>query len=164
MQAARRYTERSNIIADMVYTEWDTQIVGLPKKRERVNIVEKIAPEAKKARKSAVLTISLITIVFALFAGVVWRYAAISELGKENIALETQIEEKYSRLDSLTIDILEKADLRGVQEKAELLDMGFAESSQIRYIQLSEDNAHKTEVAATGSEAGFLEKLLKWEF
>ena len=162
---ARQYNVNTNpnLLPDIVATEWDTEIVGAPLKKERANVVEQVAPETKRARKTAVLAVSLIAVVFAIFAGILWRYAIISEVGKENVRLETQIADQYSRNDNLNMDILEKSDLRGVQEKAALLNMGFAENSQIRYIQLSAENTHNSE-AATEEDMNFLEKLLKWEF
>ncbi len=154
----------TNVVPDIVLTEWDSEIIGAPEKKERVNVVEKVAPQAKAARRTAILAISLISVVFALLAGIVWRYAVITEVGKDNIELAAQIEDQNSRIDSLSIDILEKSDLRSVQEKAALLDMGFADSSQITYIELSNSNAHSVEAQDNGVEAGFFEKLLKWEF
>ena len=163
-QTARKlYTaqENPNVIPDIVYTDWDTEIVGAPKKRERVNIVEKVSPETKAARRTAVMTISLIAVVFCLFAGIIWRYAMISEVGKENRELQTQIEEYDSKLNSMEISILEKSDLREVQSKAALLGMGFAENSQIRYIELSTENTHNSEADAKKDDRGFFERLLE---
>ena len=107
------------------------------------------------------MTISLIAVVFCLFAGIIWRYAMISEVGKENRELQTQIEEYDSKLDSMEISILEKSDLREVQNKAALLGMGFAENSQIRYIELSTENTHNSEADAKKNDRGFFERLLE---
>lgn len=95
-----------------------------------------MAPQARAARRTAIFTMSLIAVAFALFAGIVWRYAMISEVGKDNTVLESQIEEYDTRLDTLNISILEKSDLRNVQDKAALLNMGFAENSQISILSL----------------------------
>lgn len=62
---------RTNVLPDIVLTEWDTEIVGVPKKKERVNVVEKMAPQARAARRTAIFTMSLIAVAFALFAGIV---------------------------------------------------------------------------------------------
>ncbi len=161
-QTARKLN--NNAIPDIVYTEWDTPIVGAPQKRERVNVVEKVSPATKAARRTAAFTISLITVAFCLFAGIIWRYAAISEMGKSNRELQTQIDEYASKLDSMEISILEKSDLRDVQNKAALLGMGFAENSQIRYIELSTENTHSSETKSDEKEPGFFEKLLKGDF
>lgn len=151
---------RTNVLPDIVLTEWDTEIVGVPKKKERVNVVEKMAPQARAARRTAIFTMSLIAVAFALFAGIVWRYAMISEVGKDNTVLESQIEEYDTRLDTLNISILEKSDLRNVQDKAALLNMGFAENSQIRYIKLASDNTHNIEQNKE-EDMNFFEKLLQ---
>ena len=138
-------------LPDIVYTEWDSEIIGMPEKRERVNIVKVAHPETKKARKKAIAAISVITAIFALFAVVIFRYAAIADLGLENRKLETSIEEYGAVIDTLKISILDRSDLRDVQEKAALMGLGFAESSQIRYIELSDNNTHSIAAPEAGS-------------
>ena len=152
---------RPNTLPDIVFTEWDTPIIGAPEKNSSVRTAGKISPEAKVKRKRAVLYISMISVVFLMLSGIVYRYSMISEMGKETRELESKIEEYGTLIDSMNMSILEKSDLREVQNKAILLNMGFAENSQIRYIELAKDNTHS--ITEQKTEKGFFEKLFNGE-
>lgn len=44
---------RTNVLPDIVLTEWDTEIVGVPKKKERVNVVEKMGSSGTRREENS---------------------------------------------------------------------------------------------------------------
>lgn len=74
---------RPNTLPDIEFTEWDTPIIGAPEKNRSVRTAGKISPEAKLKRKRAVLYISMISVVFMMLSGIVYRYSMIRKWARD---------------------------------------------------------------------------------
>ena len=71
-----------------------------------------------------------------LMSGVVYSYAALSEVNLQANKHMANIEELSAEVENLEVRIAGARNINEVQQKAKLLGMDFAASSQIEYIDL----------------------------
>lgn len=108
-----------------------------PRLMENVQIVEKVHPESLRKRRKAVGLCCMIMVCFLLMTGVVYSYAMLSEVNLQANKHKANIEELSAQVENLEVSIAGARNINEVQQKAKLMGMDFAASSQIEYIDLN---------------------------
>ncbi len=110
-----------------------------------------VAVEYKAPRKKGVVsTILLIVMVFAMLAGILVKYAELSNVTYQNAQIENNISNLKEQLEKVQVDVALKKDLSNVQERARALGMTHPGDTQIEYVTI-EGDAQAADAAAQKS-------------
>ncbi len=140
----RAYKFANEHAYEYVESEWDIipptygkkERTLRPRLMENVQIVEKVHPENLKMRRKAVGLCCMILVCFLLMTGVVYSYAALSEVNLQANEHMANIDELSAQVEDLEVRIAGARNINEVQQKAKLMGMDFAATSQIEYIDL----------------------------
>ena len=153
MLAARDNAQRKYdyITVPLPDGEWDREPVrrqAPPSARTRAQVVERLHPAQLQARKKTVVNCLYILTCFALLVLLISRYAVVSSVHLENLALEQEIENLELQVGQLQLELDTEGNIQEVQTIAEKeLGMHFPDNSQIRYVHLPDDEQPVEETA-----------------
>ncbi len=94
------------------------------------------AAEQTRIPFKALRNFVFIAVLFAIFAFVISGYASISAANLENQKLLKNIKELETDQEILELSLRQSRDLTVLQSRAEQLGYSFAESDQIRYVEI----------------------------
>ncbi|MEA4852820.1 MAG: hypothetical protein VB082_00940 [Christensenella sp.] len=116
--------------------------------------IKPIAVENEAFKKKGIVsTIILIALIFAVLAGIVIRYAQISDINLKNAQAEARIESLSQDLDKVKVEVALQEDLGTIRQRAvSELNMSEPQDSQIVYLPAEADQGNVDAAAQTGAQ------------